>query len=200
MAAAPALAPADVVLEVLPQQPPQEPAVPFRGLAVARVVQYLYLASLWVACAGVAASAIARRASGVDSSLTWTFIKVSIGSLAFPALVILVSGLRLLRATCAAGFRPSLRTSAKGIQIARKVFGALTWKVVLPVVLVLLVTFLFFLLMGAGVMVFEGLLPVEKSQKKRVGYALFDTGVLGAMAMFGFVIIPSCVFMLWKSK
>lgn len=197
------MASAEVVLEVLPQpQPPLEPAVALPDLAVPKVFQYLYLACAWVCCAGVAASTVARRACGEDSPLAYAFLKVSGGALVFPALVVLVFTLRLLRVMCAAGFSRSLRTGAKAIQIqSRKMFGALTWKVLWdPAVLGWLVSFLFFLLLGAGVLVFTGLLPVEQSQRERIGYALFDTGVLGAMAIFCFVIIPSFALKIWKSK
>ena len=80
-------------------------------------------------------------------------------------------------------------------------FGALTWKVLLdPAAVVLLVSFLFFLLLGVGVLVLGGLLPVQESQRERIGSALFDTGVLGAMGMSCFVIIPSFALKIWTSK
>jgi hypothetical protein len=79
-------------------------------------------------------------------------------------------------------------------------FGGLTWKVLRNPVLVILATFLFFLLLGAGALVLGGLLPVEESQREKIGYALFDTGVLGTMAMFCFVVIPSFVLKVWRSK
>lgn len=113
------MAVAEVVLEVHPQPPPppREPAVALPDLAVPKLLQYLYLASAWVACAGVAAATAARRALGDDSPVTYAFLKVSIGALAFPALLVLIVALRLLRAMCAAGFRLSLRTFAREIQI-----------------------------------------------------------------------------------
>ena len=82
-----------------------------------------------------------------------------------------------------------------------QMFGALTWKVLLdPAAVVLLVSFLFFLLLGVGVLVLGGLLPVQESQRERIGSALFDTGVLGAMGMSCFVIIPSFALKIWRSK
>lgn len=109
----------EVVLEVHPQPPPEAalPVVP-----VPKFLQYLYLASAWVACAGVAAATAARRALGDDSPVTCTFLKVSVGALAFPSLLVFVVALRLLRAMCASGLRLSLRTFAREIQInSRKV-------------------------------------------------------------------------------
>jgi hypothetical protein len=80
-------------------------------------------------------------------------------------------------------------------------FGALTLKMLLnPAVLVVLVSFLFFLLFGAGALVLGGLLPIEESQREKIGSALFDTGVLGVMGMSCFVIIPSFALKLWRSK
>ncbi|KAJ1268450.1 hypothetical protein BS78_07G136300 [Paspalum vaginatum] len=198
------MAVAEVVLEVLPQPPPQqEPlAVALPDLAVPKVLQYLYLASAWVACAGVAASTVARRACGENSPLVYAFLKVSLGALVFPALLIVVFTLRLMRAMRAAGFRHSLSTGARAIQIqSRKIFGALTWKVLRdPAVLGWLVSLLFFLLLGAGVLVFMGPLPVEESQRNRIGYALIDAGLLGDMAIFCFIIIPSFALKLWRSE
>ncbi|OEL24307.1 hypothetical protein BAE44_0014674 [Dichanthelium oligosanthes] len=196
------MAVAEVVLEVHPQPPPREPAAALPYVAVPKLLQYLYLASAWVACAGVAAGTVARRALGEASPMVYTFLKVSIGALVFPALLVLVVALRLLRAMRVAGLGLSLRTLAREIQIhSRKMFGALTWKVLRnPAVLGWLASFLFFLLGGVGVMVLGGLLPVEESQQERIGYALFDTGILGAMAMSCFVIIPSFALKLWRSK
>ncbi|XP_039803541.1 uncharacterized protein LOC120667553 [Panicum virgatum] len=175
---------------------------PLPRLTVSKVLQYLYLASAWVACAGVAAGTVARRALGDESPVTYAFLKVSIGALVFPVLIVLVVTLRLLRAMCVAGFGLSLRTVAREVQIhSRKMFGALTWKVLLdPAAVVLLVSFLFFLLFGVGVLVLGGLLPVQESQRERIGSALFDTGVLGAMGMSCFVIIPSFALKIWRSK
>ncbi|KAG2583910.1 uncharacterized protein LOC120712359 [Panicum virgatum] len=197
------MAASEVVLEVLPQAPPQEPAAALLPhLAVPKVLQYLYLASAWVGCAAVAAGTAARRALGDDSPVTYAFLKVSIGALLFPVLLVLVVTLRLLRAMCAAGFALSVRTVAREVQIhSRKMFGALTWKLLLePAALVLLVSFLFFLLLGAGALVLGGLLPVHESQRERIGSALFDTGVLGAMGMSCFVIIPSFALKVWRSE
>lgn len=117
----------EVAIEILPQQPPaaaaREPAAASADLSVPRVLQFLYLASAWVACAGVAAGTVARRALGDSSPVVWAFLKVSIAALVFPALLILVFALRVLRAMLAVGFRRSLRTHAREIQIqARKVF------------------------------------------------------------------------------
>ncbi|CAL5012530.1 unnamed protein product [Urochloa decumbens] len=195
----------EVVLEVHSQQPPQpprEPAAPLPIVTVPKLLQYLYLASAWVACAGVAAATVARRALGDDSPVTYTLLKVSFGALAFPVLLVFIVALRLLRAMCSAGFGSSLRTFTREIQIhSRKMFGALTWKVLRePAALVLLVSFFFFLLLGAGVLVLGGLLPVEESQREKIGSALFDTGVLGTMGMSCFVIIPSFALKLWRSK
>lgn len=131
------MAVAEVAIEILPQQqqqpppppPPREPAVAPPNLSVPRVLQYLYLLSAWVACAGVAAGTVARRALGDSSPLVYGFLKVSIGALVFPALLILVFALRVLRAMLAVGFRRSLRTHAREIQIqATKV---LDWVLVL---------------------------------------------------------------------
>jgi len=73
---------------------------------------------------------------------------------------------------------------ADAVERPCQMFGALTWKVLLdPAAVVLLVSFLFFLLLGVGVLVLGGLLPVQESQRERIGSALFDTGVLGAMGM-----------------
>jgi hypothetical protein len=73
----------------------------------------------------VAAATVARRALGDSSPVVWAFLKVSIGALVFPALLILVFAVRVLRAMLAAGFRRSLRTHAREIQIqARKVFDS----------------------------------------------------------------------------
>ena len=111
------MAASEVVLEVLPQAPPREPAAALLPrLAVPKVLQYLYLASAWVACAGVAAGTVARRALGDESPVTYAFLKVSIGALVFPVLLV-------LRAMCAAGFGLSLRTVAREVQIHfQKVF------------------------------------------------------------------------------
>ncbi|XP_039815818.1 uncharacterized protein LOC120678633 isoform X2 [Panicum virgatum] len=185
------MAASEVVLEVLPQAPPREPAAALLPrLAVPKVLQYLYLASVWVASAGVAAGTVARRALGDESPVTYAFLKVSIGALVFLVLLVLVVTLRLLR------------TVAREVQIhSRKMFGALTWKVLLdPAAVVLLVSFLFFLLLGVGVLVLGGLLPVQESQRERIGFALFDTWVLGAMGMSCFVIIPSFALKIWRSK
>ncbi|CAO2163344.1 unnamed protein product [Urochloa humidicola] len=196
----------EVVLEVHPQPPPQPPLEPAAAalpiLSVPKFLQYLYLASAWVACAGVAAATIARRALGDDSPVIYTLLKVSFGALAFPVLLVVLVALRLVRAMCAAGFGASLRTFTREIQIqSRKMFGALTWKVLRePAAIVLLVSFLFFLLLGAGVLVLGGQLPVEESQREKIGSALFDTGVLGAMGMSCFVIIPSFALKLWRSE
>ncbi|CAL5012526.1 unnamed protein product [Urochloa decumbens] len=195
------MAVAEVVLEVLPP-PPREPAAAVRHFTVPKVVMYLYFASAWVGCACLAAGAVvARRALGVDSPVTYAFIKASLGSFVFPALVIAIVTLRLLRAMCAAGFKPSLRTSAREIQIQWKMFGGLTWKVLRhPAVLVGLAYFFLFLLLGAGALMLWGLLPVEKSQREKIGYALLDTGVLGTMAICCFVIIPNYALKVWRSK
>ncbi|KAF8702049.1 hypothetical protein HU200_033394 [Digitaria exilis] len=194
----------EAVLEVLPNppQPSREPAGALPAVPVPKLLQYLYLASTWVACAGVASGTVARRVLGDGSPVVDALIKVCIGALAFPVLLVLVVTLRLLRAMCAAGFRDSLRTVATEIQIhSRKMFGALTWKVLRsPAVLVLLTSLFFTLLVGAGVLVLGGLLPVKESQRARIGCALFDTGVLGTMAMACFVIIPSFAVKLWRSK
>ena len=117
------MAASEVVLEVLPQALPRELAAALLPrLAVPKVLQYLYLASTWVACAGVAARTVACRALGDESPVTYAFLKVSIGALVFPVLLVLVVTLRLLRAMCAAGFGLSLRTVAREVQIhSRKV-------------------------------------------------------------------------------
>ncbi|XP_039843897.1 uncharacterized protein LOC120703793 [Panicum virgatum] len=117
------MAASKVVLEVLPQAPPREPAAALLPhLAVPKVLQYMYLASAWVACAGVAAGTVARRALGDESPVTYAFLKVSIGALVFPVLLVLVVTLRLLRAMCAAGFALSLRIVAREVQVhSRKV-------------------------------------------------------------------------------
>ncbi|OEL36839.1 hypothetical protein BAE44_0002142 [Dichanthelium oligosanthes] len=168
---------AEVVLEVVPQPPPppREPAAALRDLAVRKLIPYLCIACTWVGCASVAASTVARRASGEeDSPLAYAFIKVSIGALIFLVMILLVATVWLLRVMCAAGFGSSLRSSATEIQIqSRKVSRQ------------------------------GNAAPpsyMEKSQRGRIGYALFDVGVLGAMAMFCFVIIPSGVLKLWRSK
>ncbi|XP_066327093.1 uncharacterized protein [Miscanthus floridulus] len=197
------MAVAEVAIEVPPQQqPPPPPAATREPAVVPRVLQYLYLASAWVACAGVAAATVARRALGDSSPVVWAFLKVSIGALVFPALLILVFAVRVLRAMLAAGFRRSLRIHAREIQIqARKMFGALTWKALQdPILLAWLASFLFILLLGASVLVFVGLLPVEESHRERIGYALSDVAVLGAMSMYCFIIIPSFALKLWGSK
>nr|ACG48041.1 hypothetical protein [Zea mays] len=204
------MAVAEVAIEILPQQqqqpppppPPQPPAVAPPNLSVPRVLQYLYLLSAWVACAGVAAGTVARRALGDSSPLVYGFLKVSIGALVFPALLILVFALRVLRAMLAVGFRRSLRTHAREIQIqATKIFRALTWKVLQdPIVLAWLASLLFILLLAASVLVFVGLLPMEESRRERIGYALSDVGVLGAMAMYCLIIIPSFALKIWRSK
>ncbi|CAO2191453.1 unnamed protein product [Urochloa humidicola] len=202
------MAAAEVVPEVLPQPPPppppREPAAALRHFSVPKVVLYLYFASAWVGCACLAAGAVvARRALGVDSPVVYALIKASIGSFAFPALVLVVVTLRLLRAMCAAGFGSSLRTSAREIQIqSRKMFGGLTWKKVLrhPAVLVVLAYFLLFLLLIAGTLMLWGLLPVKESQREKIGYALLDTGVLGTMSICCFIIIPTYVLKVWRSK
>jgi len=50
---------------------------------------------------------------------------------------------------------------ADAVERPCQMFGALTWKVLLdPAAVVLLVSFLFFLLLGVGVLVLGGLLPV----------------------------------------
>ncbi|CAL5006197.1 unnamed protein product [Urochloa decumbens] len=194
------MAVAEVVLEVLPQPPPpRDPAVALRGLAVPKVAEYLYLASVWVGCAGLAAAMVLRRALGQDSPVTCAFLKVSVGSLVLPALVIVVCDLQLSLGMRATGFRSSLCTSAKEIQ-STKMFGGLTWKVLWNhAVIVGLASFLLLLLLGAGALVLGGLLlPVEKSQREKIGYTLFDTGVLGTTAMVCFVIIPSFALNVWR--
>ncbi|CAO2188228.1 unnamed protein product, partial [Urochloa humidicola] len=111
----------EVVLEVHPQQPAQPPLEPAAAalpiLTVPKFLQYLYLASAWVACAGVAAATVARRALGDDSPVTYTLLKVSFGALAFPVLLVVLVTLRLVRAMCAAGFGASLRTFTREVQI-----------------------------------------------------------------------------------
>ncbi|CAO2163345.1 unnamed protein product [Urochloa humidicola] len=201
------MAAAEVVLEVLPQPPPpprpREPAaVALRHFTVPKVVLYLYFASAWVGCACVAAGSVARRALGVDSPVVYALMKASLGSFAFPALVLVVVTLRLLRAMCAAGFGPSLRTSAREIQIqSRKIFGGLTWKALWhPAVLVVLAYFLLLLLLIAGALMLWGLLPVKESQREKIGYALLDTGVLGTMSICCFIIIPTYALKVWRSK
>ncbi|CAL5006196.1 unnamed protein product [Urochloa decumbens] len=206
------MAVAEVVLEVLPQPPPppREPAAALRKVAVPKLVPYLCLAlaSAWVGCASTAAATVARRALGEDSPVTYAFLKVLIGSFAFSTLVIVVVILWILRFMCAMGFRSLLRIAAKDIQsqIQSKkrpcqMFGGLIWKMLWnPAVLVWLLYFVFLLLTGAGLLVFEGLLPVEESQREKIAYALSDTRVLGAMAMFCFVIIPSLALKIWRSK
>jgi len=78
-------------------------------------------------------------------------------------------------------------------------FGALTWKALQdPIVLAWLASFLFILLLGASVLVFVGLLPMEESRRERIGYVLSDVGVLGAMSMYCFIIIPSFALKLWR--
>ncbi|CAL4998779.1 unnamed protein product [Urochloa decumbens] len=185
------MAVAEVVLEVLPK------------VAVPKLVPYLCLAlaSAWVGCASTTAATVAHRALGEDSPVTYAFLKVLIGCLAFSTLIIVVV---ILRFMCAVGFRPLLRIAAKDVESqiqSEKMFGGLTWKMLWnPAVLVGLLYFVFFLLAGAGLLVFEGLLPVEESRREKIAYALSDTGVLGAMAMFCFVIIPSLSLKIWRSK
>ncbi|KAL6596213.1 hypothetical protein ACP70R_047577 [Stipagrostis hirtigluma subsp. patula] len=171
-----------------------------RDLAPAKALLYVGLASAWVAVAGVAAAVSADLAF---TSRSWDVV--------FPVVFPLLSTIAVIFAALFAvvalllGLRAATRTTALIISMEmepQKISGVSVWNMlceaVVPVVGSLAGLLLAFLGIAGCLMAMMGLLPVEESHRLTVARVIVDVGLLGSMAMFGLVVIPSLVLKIWR--